>query len=168
MKIIGYRGILSTTDPLSSQLRLSSIPFDQRENPICYFQFNSGAYSQHCTDYKRYWDWVHHRNENRFQLNKGFEFDSKNMCHCVRLLTMATEISKGKGLLLDRTNIDRDWLLKIKNHEVPYDKLMEYIDNLEETMYEEFEKSNLPEEPDIELLNNILIKIRKDFYNGSK
>ena len=167
-RVIGYRGILSTTDPLSSQLRLSSIPFDQRENPICYFQFNSGAYSQHCTDYKRYWDWVHHRNESRFQLNKGFEFDSKNMCHCVRLLTMATEISKGKGLLLDRTDIDRDWLLKIKNHEVPYNKLMEYIDNLEVTMYEEFEKSNLPEEPDMEQLNSILIKIRKDFYHKYK
>lgn len=167
-KIIGYRGILSTTDPLSSQLRLSSIPFNQRENPICYFQFNSGAYSQHCTDYKRYWDWVHHRNENRFQLNKGFEFDSKNMSHCVRILTMSIEIAKGQGMRVDRTNIDRDWLLKIKNHEVSYDEVMKYVEGLEDTMRNEFEKSNLPDKPDIELLNKILIGIRKEFYSRKK
>ena len=71
--MIGYRGILSQTDPLSSQLRVSSIKFDDREKPLCYFQFNSGAYSQHCTDYKRYWDWVKNRNESRFQLNKGYD-----------------------------------------------------------------------------------------------
>jgi len=166
--IIGYRGILSQTDPLSSQLRVSSIPFDVRDNPLCYFQFNSSAYSQHCTDYKRYWDWVKNRNENRFQLNKGFDYDSKNICHCVRILTMAIEIAKGKGMILDRTDIDRDWLLKIKNHGVSYDDVMNYTNNLEEIMKEEFEKSTLPDEPDLGLLDKILIKIRKDFYYGSR
>lgn len=166
--IIGYRGILSQTDPLSSQLRVSSIPFDVRDNPLCYFQFNSSAYSQHCTDYKRYWDWVKNRNENRFQLNKGFDYDSKNICHCVRILTMAIEIAKSKGMILDRTDIDRDWLLKIKNHGVSYDDVMNYTNNLEEIMKEEFEKSTLPDEPDLGLLDKILIKIRKDFYYGSR
>lgn len=150
--MIGYRGILSQTDPLSSQLRVSSIKFDDREKPLCYFQFNSGAYSQHCTDYKRYWDWVKNRNESRFQLNKGYDYDSKNIQHCVRILTMATEIAQGKGMILDRTGIDRDWLLKIKNHGVPYNEVMEYVENLEETMKENFEKSNLPEEPDLDVL----------------
>lgn len=163
-KVIGYRGLLSLSDPLSSQLRTSSIPFDDRDNPLCYFQFNSGAYSQHCTDYKRYWDWVEHRNPERYKLNKDHNWDSKNMCHCVRIMTMATEIAKGEGLKLDRTGIDRDWLLKIKNHGVSYDEIMKYVENLKETMEEEFEKSKLPEEPDIEILNKIMIEIRKNFY----
>lgn len=166
--VIGYRGILSQSDPLSSQLRLSSIPFDDRDSPLCYFQFNSNAYSQHCMDYKRYWDWVKNRNENRFQLNKGFDYDSKNICHCVRILTMATEISQGKGMLLDRTNIDKDWLLKIKNHGVPYNEVMNYVENLEEIMKEQFERSNLPEEPDLDILEKILINIRKTHYGFNK
>lgn len=166
--VIGYRGILSQIDSLSSQLRVSSIKFNDREKPLCYFQFNSGAYSQHCTDYKRYWDWVKNRNESRFQLNKGYDYDSKNIQHCVRILTMATEIAQGKGMILDRTGIDRDWLLKIKNHGVPYNEVMEYVENLEETMKENFEKSNLPEKPDLDVLEKILIKIRKTHYGFIK
>lgn len=167
--IIGYRGILSQIDPLSSQIRLSSIPFELRtEKPLCYFQFNSGAYSQHCVDYKRYWEWVNNRNEQRFQLNKGYDFDAKNMSTCVRILTMAKEMAQGKGMLLDRTNIDRDWLLKIKNHGVTYDEIMRYVENLEENMQEEFEKSSLPDEPDIDLLEKIMLDIRYKHYKINK
>lgn len=162
--VIGYRGLLSLTDPLSSQLRTSSIPFDDRDNPICYFQFNSGAYSQHCTDYKRYWDWVEHRNPDRFKLNQGYDFDSKNMCHCVRIMTMATEIARGEGMKLDRTDIDKDFLLGIKNHKISYDEIMKYVENLKNNMEEEFENSKLPEEPDLDVLDKILIDIRKSFY----
>lgn len=167
--IIGYRGILSQSDPLSSQIRLSSIPFELRtEKPLCYFQFNSGAYSQHCVDYKRYWEWVNNRNEQRFQLNKGYDFDAKNMSTCVRILTMAKEMAQGKGMLLDRTNIDKDWLLKIKNHGVTYNEIMRYVENLEENMQEEFEKSSLPDEPDIDLLEKIMLDIRYKHYKINK
>lgn len=166
--IIGYRGLLSTSDPLSSQLRTSSIPFTDRDNPLCYFQFNSGAYSQHCMDYKRYWDWVKHRNPERYKLNKDHSWDGKNMSHCVRIMTMALEIAKGEGMKLDRTGIDKDWLLKIKNHGITYDELIKYVEDLREKMEEEFEKSKLPEEPDLDVLNDILIKIRKDFYHNTR
>lgn len=159
---IGYRGILSQTDPLSSQLRLSSIP--EEEKPLCYFQFNSNAYSKHCTDYKRYWEWVNNRNPERYSQNQGHGWDSKNMCHCVRILTMAKEIAEGKGMLLDRSEIDKDWLLKIKHHQVEYEEVMSYAESLEENMLEAFEKSNLPEEPDLDVLNKILIKIRLNHY----
>lgn len=167
-KPIGYRGILDKDDRLTSQIRLSSIPISERDEPICYFQFNSGAYSQHCVDYKRYWEWVNNRNEQRFQLNKGYDFDAKNMSTCVRILTMAKEMAQGKGMLLDRTNIDRDWLLKIKNHGVTYDEIMRYVENLEENMQEEFEKSSLPDEPDIDLLEKIMLNIRYKHYKINK
>lgn len=162
LNIIGYRGVLSTTDVNSSQIRLSSIP--KEEKPLCYFQFNSNAYSKHCLDYKRYWDWVNNRNPNRYENNKDFGWDSKNMCHCVRILTMATEMAKGEGVKLDRTNIDKDFLLQIKNHEISYEELIKYTENLEKIMLEEFNKSKLPEEPNIEKLNKILIDIRQSFY----
>lgn len=161
---IGYRGILSESDPLSSQLRLSSIPAEVRDNPLTYFQFNSAAYSQHCSDYKRYWDWVANRNQTRFENNKGHDYDSKNFMHCVRILTLAKEISEGMGLRIDRSNIDREFLLKIKTHEFSYSWILGYTEDLFEQTKESFEKSKLPEKPDKETLNEILIGIREAFY----
>ena len=164
---IAYRGILSPSDPLSSQLRVSSIP--KGIDPICYFQFNSNAYSSHCVDYKRYWDWVKNRNPERFKLNEGHNWDGKNICHCVRLMTMAKEIAEGKGLILDRSNIDRDWLLKIKTHQVgTYEEIMAYVEKLQSGMEESFVKSKLPDSPDLDELNKILIKIRQTHYARSK
>lgn len=164
---IAYRGILSSSDPLSSQLRVSSIP--KGIDPICYFQFNSNAYSSHCVDYKRYWDWVKNRNPERFKLNEGHNWDGKNISHCVRLMTMAKEIASGQGLILDRSGIDRDWLLRIKNHQVgSYEEIMAYVENLQSDMEESFEKSKLPDAPDLVELNKILISIRQSHYARSK
>lgn len=159
---IGYRGILSKTDLLTSQIRLSSIPKDAGD-PLCYFQFNSGAYSQHCTDYKRYWDWVENRNEARYDQNKDHNYDSKNMMHCVRILTMAKEISEGKGVRINREGIDKDFLLRIKRHEFSYDYILNYAEELYSKTEESFSKSNIPEEPDIEKLSEILCEIRENF-----
>lgn len=164
---IMYRGILSNSDPLSSQIRLSSIP--KGNNPLCYFQYNSNSYSSHCADYKKYWDWVKNRNPERFKLNEGHDWDGKNICHCVRLMTMAKEIATGKGLILDRTGIDRDWLLKIKTHQVEsYEKIIKYTEDLMEDMEDCFLKSKLPESPDLDKLNKILIEIRNKHYARSK
>lgn len=162
---IGYRGILDPDDKLSSQLRMSSIPKAEASDPVCYFQFNSGAYSQHCQDYKRYWDWVKNRNPERFKLNEGYNFDGKNLSHCVRIMTMAIEIAQGKGLILDRAQAgDREFLLDIKNHRLTYDEIMKYVEELKEKMEKAFEESTLPEEPNLEKLEKVLISIRKEYY----
>ena len=85
--------------------------------------------------------------------------------HCIRIMTMAIEIAEGKGMILDRSETgDRDFLLNIKNHKKSYEEVMGYVEELEKRMNIAFENSTLPEEPDIEELNNILIKIRKNFY----
>lgn len=59
-------------------------------------------------------------------------------------------------------------VIEDKNHGVPYNEVMEYVENLEETMKENFEKSNLPEEPDLDILEKILVKIRKTHYGFIK
>ncbi len=157
---IGYRGILSPSDPDTTQLRLSSIP--KGEIALCDFQFGMNAFSQHCSDYKRYHNWVRDRNPERFNLNKGYDFDSKNMCHCIRLVTQAIEIAEGKGLILNRRGIDRDFLLDVKNHKIQYSEIMKYTENLEKKMHEAFEKSKLPDSPDLDLLEKIMLEIREE------
>ena len=98
------------------------------------------------------------------RLGISFHGNSKNISHCVRIFTMAKEIAEGKGMILDRTGIDKDLLLSIKNHEKSYDEVMEYVENLRDEMEESFIKSKLPDSPDLDLLDKIMINIRKQHY----
>lgn len=156
----GYRGLYEEG---STQLKLTAIP--KGEEPICTFQFNIDAFSGHCRDYKRYWEWVDKRNQERYELEKGYNFNAKNISNAVRLCTMAKELANGEGMILNRAGRDKDFLLSIKNHECTFDEIIKYIENLRTEMLEAFEKSKLPEEPDKKELQNILVKIRKEFYS---
>lgn len=98
------------------------------------------------------------RNKNKL----SFHGNSKNMCHCIRLVTQAIEIAEGKGLILNRRGIDRDFLLDVKNHKIQYSEIMEYTESLEKKMHEAFEKSKLPDSPDLDLLEKIILEIRKE------
>ena len=83
--------------------------------------------------------------------------------HCRRLLKMAREIGDGKGIIVRRP--DREELLSIRRGEVD---LQSIIDDSEKDILEIdkiFNESNLPEEVDSNLVNNLLIQIRKNFYN---
>lgn len=162
---IGYRGLLDPFEPNTSHLRCSSVSKEDAKNPLCTFQYNYLAFSQHCADYKRYWNWVKNRNPERFELNKGYNYDGKNCCNCIRLMTMAKELSEGQGLILDRSGIDRDYLLKVKNHQITFNEVISKMDSLEASMNESFMKSTLPDEPDRDILEAILIQIRKSHYS---
>ena len=160
---IGYRGILSDQD--STQLRLSAIPKIESSHPLCFFQYNMSAFSTHCKQYKQYWEWVKHRNPARYQENKGHSYDAKNCCHCLRLLRMASEIARGEGMILDRREAgDRDLLLGIKQHKYEYEEVMGLIREAETKMEEEFLSSTLPETPDLDTLENLMIRIREKFW----
>ena len=124
------------------------------------------AFSSHCRKYREFQDWLVHRNPKRYEQNVGHSFDGKNCSHCLRLLRMAKEIDMGKGMILDRRKAgDRDLLLDIKLHNLSYDEVMGLILQAEKEMEEAFEISTLPESPDQEKLEDILVKIRYDFYN---
>lgn len=161
---IGYRGILDPSDSETSQLRCSSIGKEDSRKPLCTFQYNYLAFSQHCADYKRYWEWVNNRNPERFELNKGYNYDGKNCCACIRLMTMAKEMAEGKGMLLDRSDIDRDFLLSVKHHKITFKEVMKYMKDQEDIMLKAFEKSNLPDDVDSDKLEKILVQIRKNVY----
>ena len=165
-EMIKYRGILDPTSPDTTQLRLSSISKVDAKDPLISFQYNMMAFSSHCRKYREFQDWLVHRNPKRYEQNVGHSFDGKNCSHCLRLLRMAKEIAMGKGMILDRRKAgDRDLLLDIKLHNLSYDEVMELILQAEKEMEEAFEISTLPESPDQEKLEDILVKIRYDFYN---
>jgi predicted nucleotidyltransferase len=166
----GYKGLVKTGEGAnaaeSNQLRLSSIP--KGETPICVITYNKDGYTQHCNDYKSYETWLSQRNEQRWVdvESHGQKIDGKNMMHCRRLLEMAREIGEGKGIIVRRPN--REELISIRKGEIDLQTLIDRaeIDILE--IDEIFKNSNLPESVDQSLVNNLLVKIRNQFYKSEK
>lgn len=158
---IGYSGMVGE-DKLSNELRLSSV--SKGEMPVCYINYNKDGYSQHCREYKEYKDWEKNRNPVRYESNLDKNYDSKNMMHSFRLMQMCIEIAQDKGFNCDRRNIDREFLLNIRNHKYEYDELIAMLDKKKDEMNEAIKNSDLPDDIDPNFLNELCIKIRKEIY----
>ena len=163
----GYAGIVHP-DGKSNEVRLSSIP--KGEDPICFLVYNQNGYESHCRKYKEYIEWKEHRNKARYENNlEGLEkdkekfYDSKNMMHCFRLLSMCIEVAEGKGILIDRTHIDRDFLMDVRNRKYTYDELMGKLLELKARMDVAIEASTIRENIDVEYVNGILLACRSYF-----
>ena len=167
----GYKGLVNTGHEdedgkinygISNQLRLSSIPKD--EKPICTIVYNKDGYSEHCKDYREYLEWLENRNEARYVETQehGQRIDGKNMMHCMRLIRMATEIGQGKGIIVRRP--DAQELLAIRRGEVDLDSLIDIADNAIENMDKIFENADLPNKVSKDLVNDLLVSIRTEFY----
>lgn len=156
----GYRGIIQKEN--SNDVVVSSIP--RGERALTYLSFNKDGYSSYCKDYKEYWQWVSERNDTRYQgtLEHGKNYDAKNLMHTFRLLTMAEEIAQQGKVIVRRP--DREWLLKIKKGEFEYDDLVKQAEERANRLDELYAKSKLPEQPDVEGLEKVLVEVREAFY----
>ena len=157
LKPIGYSGIVGE-DGKSNEIRLCSV--EKGEAPICWISYNSSGYSSHCIDYKNYQDWVKHRNPVRYELNKGKTYDAKNVSHSFRLMQMCIEVAKGEGLKVDRSEIDREFLLKVKNHGFEYNEIISLLDDKKKEMDEAIANSTIPDSIDVDFVNDLLLDIR--------
>jgi hypothetical protein len=155
-----FKGIVSGPD--ADDVQLSSIPKGLDNTAV--MNFNKDSYSIYCREYKEYQEWEAKRNEQRYQstLSHGKSYDAKNMMHTFRLLNMAEEIALYQQVIVKRN--DRDFLLKIRNGEFEFDDLMRMVDEKMEQIKAAYEKSSLPERPDIQMAEGILIEIRDRFY----
>jgi hypothetical protein len=144
----------------STDMRGSSV--SKGEKPICWMVYNESGFKDHCKKYKEYKDWEKFRNPKRYESNLDKNYDSKNMMHCVRPLTMGIEIATTGKVNVDRTNIDRDFLLNIRLGNTSYEEIIEYADKKKRELIDAIEKCDfLPEVVDYEKVNELLINIRK-------
>lgn len=155
---IRYRGIFKNDD--STEVRLSSID-DKHDKPICHMSFNKDGFIKHCKDYIDYVDWLEHRNPVRYDENKGKLYDSKNCSHSFRLMNMCVEIAQGKGFNVNRKNIDREFLLDVKQHKYEYDEIIQLLDEKKKEMDEAIANSTLPNDIDADFVNDFVVKVRK-------
>ena len=158
-KPIGYKGMTNEAET-SNELRLSSV--EQGVLPICHISYNKDGYSSHCRVWKEYQEWIKHRNPVRYESNLKKSYDAKNMCECFRLINCGIEIARGEGYKVDRSNIDADFLLDVKNHKYEYNELMEMLEKKNVEMEKAMAESTIPEKIDVEFVNDLLLKIRKE------
>lgn len=156
-----YNGIIRNED--SNDVCLSSISKGEKQEALLYF--NRDGYSIYCKEYREYWEWVEKRNEVRYENTEhhGKNYDAKNMMHVFRLLEMAIEIGTEKKVNVQRPN--RAFLLDIKAGKFEYDALIAMADEKKMEMEEAFENCDLPEQPNLELINELTFRLRDKFYS---
>lgn len=156
---LNYNGIAREN---ANEVCLSSVP--KTETPIAVLYFNVDGYSTYCKKYKEYWDWVEKRNEERYKSNISHtkNYDAKNMMHTFRLLHMAKEIGLYGEINVIRS--DREFLLSIKNAKFEYDELVEKAELMRNELDSIYENATLMERPNSNKINEILFKLREEFY----
>ena len=75
---------------------------------------------------------------------------------------MAVEIMEGKGVLVDRTNIDRDILMEIRNGQWTFEQVVELSDKLNAKADNLYKSCKLPNNPNYDLINKIRLEILEE------
>jgi len=148
----------------ANDVQLTSIP--KGLDPVAHLVFNKDAYSTHCRKFKEYQEWLTHRNENRVKMNKahGKQYDSKNMMHCVRLLTMTSEMLEFGKVVVRRPKEDIEFLMKIRRGEMEFEDLMTLAESKLAELEEKYKTTKLPHDVNVEEAKDLLFGIRKIAY----
>lgn len=165
----GHCGIINA-EGTSNTIRLCST--DKDETPICVMSYNADGYGTHCRKYKEYEEWKRKRNKERYESNlkaeqsknPDLQYDVKNMYHSFRCVAQCTEIARGEGLILDRTGIDRDFLMDVRARKFGYSELMEKLKTMTEEMKKACDESTIPEKIDEEMVSRLTIETRVNFF----
>ena len=169
----GYKGLVKIGEEdengkvnygISNQLRLSSIP--KGEKSFATIVYNKDGYTESMKDFKSYQEWLQNRNTQRYVdiENHKQMIDGKNCLHLVRLIETAKDIVEKGDIIVRRNN--RDELLSIRQGKVNLEELITKSDSLLKEVGKKFEESNLPEDLDKSIINNLLIDLRIRFYNS--
>jgi len=141
---------------------LSSIPKEAKQ--VAILSFNKDGYKKYCKDYKQYWDWVDKRNDSRYEntIAHGKNYDAKNIMHTFRLLDMAEEILSTGDIHVRRSN--RTALLEIRSGLFEYNTLMQKAEEKVARIEQLYSNASLPEIPNKIQIEQVLVEIRKAFY----
>ena len=106
-----------------------------------------------------------HLGEKRKKLIEQFGYDTKNASHLVRLLRMGIEFVETGDMQVYRTD-DAQELIDIKRGKWSLEKVKQLSDRLFEQLESVGQKSPLPEEPDYEGAEKLLISIMRITLSG--
>ncbi len=124
--------------------------------------FDQLAYDTALKQWKQYHEWKENRNPVRAQMEEQSGYDLKHAMHLIRLLLMGREILRGEGVVVKRP--DRDYLLSVRNGAFEYDEIVACSDNLVAELETLYDDAPLPEAPDVEKIDALLVSIYRDFW----
>lgn len=106
-------------------------------------------------EFIQYEEWKAKRNPKRAELEAKFFYDTKHASHLVRLMRMCKEVLLTGKLNVDRTNIDKEELLAIKNKGIwTYEQLIEWSTKQEQEIAEIYKTCTiLPNQADTKLIS---------------
>jgi predicted nucleotidyltransferase len=103
--------------------------------------------------------WKKNRNPARQALEAKSGYDTKHAMHLIRLLTMGNEILTGKGVNVDRTNLDQEYLMNIRNGVYTFDEIEAHANILNQNADESYKTSKLPKKPNLTKINDLRMDI---------
>jgi polyhydroxyalkanoate synthesis regulator phasin len=105
--------------------------------------------------------------EKRRKLIEKFGYDVKNASHLIRLLHMGIEALQTGDIKVLR-NVDAEMLIDIKTGKWTLDEVKMYADELFHQVKKAYRKSDLPEEPNKEKVESLLMHVIKAYINSEK
>jgi len=124
--------------------------------------FDQVAYDMALKQWRQYWEWKENRNQTRAALEESHGYDTKHAMHLIRLLRMGTEIMRGEGVKVRRS--DREELLAIRDGALSYDELVAMAEEYERQLENLYQTSDLPHAPDVGKIDALLTAIYRDFW----
>lgn len=122
------------------------------------------AFDRAQKDWTHFLRWKRERNTARAELEERYGYDTKHAMHLCRLLKMGEEILADGRVLVRRP--DADWLREVRGGHFSYEKLLEWARSREQNLKDLRERSPLPEEPDHEAAERLLMGILEDYFWG--
>lgn len=113
--------------------------------------------------WNQYQTWLKERNPARAELELKYGYDTKHAMHLIRLFRMGIEILTDGKVNTDRTDIDAQELLDIRNGKMSYNELIELAEYYESRIEAAHNFSPLPDKPDDKRINKLVTNIIGDY-----
>jgi hypothetical protein len=126
---------------------------------VCIISFDELNYGRDLDDVDNLWAWRCSRNEIRGKYEEHFGYDVKHMSHLFRLLLGAIDILKIGTYKPRLQGENLEFVRKVLRGEFDYDSMIDYADELEIKLNEAYCLSKLPEKPDFDAANKLLLKL---------
>jgi predicted nucleotidyltransferase len=114
-------------------------------------------------EWDRFMDWQKHRNKARAEMEAKFGYDCKHAMHLIRLARMCMEILKTGEVHVDRTGIDADELIAIRDGAWSFDKVREYSEKIDSEADIFYNESKIQRAPDINKIKALCVEICEEY-----
>lgn len=115
------------------------------------------AYQSAKTHFDQYLNWVKTRNPTRAEYEAKYGYDTKHGMHLMRLQMAGVRILKHSKVVVKWVGAEREFLMSVRNGELPYDNLVERAEKLEAEANELYKTSTLRKEPNRAKIDELIV-----------